>query len=146
MNVLKSTIALLCFVSMLPALSADAQKKLSREEFQARKHSYIIQYAGLNEKESARFIPLYKEMRRKVARLNRIISRNECELNHKEKQYTEEQYKQALDRVNDSRIEKAKTEKEYDEKFRSFLSNEKIYKIHLAEIEFHRKILKDIMH
>ncbi len=144
MNVLKS-IAVFCFVGMLPLISVDAQKKMSWEEFQATRNDFIIQHAGLNEKESALFLPLYGEMKNKVGRLNRIISHNERELNKDEEKFTEEQYKEALDLINNSRIEKANIEKEYDEKFRDFLTNEKIYKIHMAEIEFHRKVLKKMI-
>lgn len=129
---------------LLPWTSAETQR-LTREEFQAKKNAYIVQQASLSEKESAQFFPLYREMRRKIGRINREISRQERELS-KVGCYSEERYKEAMDCINNSRIEAAKIEKEYTEKFRGFLSNEKIFKIHMAEIKFHRDILKKMIH
>lgn len=138
-------LAVFCIACMFPFSSIDAQKKMSWKEFQEKKFEYIVQYAGLSDKEAARFQPLYTEMRQKIGRLNRIVSRKEHELS-KGGHYTEEQYREALDQIYDSRIRADQVEKEYGNKYREFLSNEKIYKIHMAEIEFHRKILKKMIH
>ena len=98
---------------LLPWTSAETQR-LTREEFQAKKNAYIVQQASLSEKESAQFFPLYREMRRKIGRINREISRQERELS-KVGCYSEARYKEAMDRINNSRIEAAKIEKEYTE-------------------------------
>lgn len=130
-------ISLIAWVSILQAYS---QKRLSREEFIAKKHAYIAQRACLTEKESAQFFPLYSEMRRKINALNWSIAHNEREMG--KGKHTEAEYDQVMNRINDSRIEAAKVEKTYYEKYKKILSSEKIYKIHMAEIEFHRSILK----
>ena len=125
------------------ALQTHAQKRLSREEFVAKKQAYITRKACLTEKEAVAFFPLYHEMCDKINHLNRIIAHNEWEMS--EGTHRQEEYGRALARINNSRIEAAKVEKAYYEKFEKFLSKEKIYRIHMAEIEFHRCIIKGMV-
>ena len=115
-------------------------QKLSREEFLAKKKAYITEQAELTESEAAKFFPLYFELRGKMRKLEN--DQNEESLKGKP---AENDYAQVLEKKYNSRIESAKLEKHYYYKFKAFLTNEKIYKIQKAEIDFHRTILKKMV-
>lgn len=121
-------------------LSSYAQK-LSREEFLAKKKAYIMEQAELTESEAAKFFPLYFELRGKMRKLE--SDQNGDALS--KGKHTENEYDQALEKKYCNRIESAKLEKHYYSKFKAFLTSEKIYKIHKAEIDFHRTILKKMV-
>ena len=118
------------------------QRRLSPEEFEARKRAYLTQKASLTDGEAERFFPLYNELSRKLNDLRRRVSQQEQALGRGGRKFTEEEYQQALERIYNARIEMARTEKHYYRKYAEFLSYEKIYRILTAEIEFQRDILK----
>lgn len=56
------------------------------------------------------------------------------------KDATESDYEAAAEAMSKAKIEDAKIEKEYDEKFSEFLSQKQIYKMKTAENEFRKKM------
>ncbi len=116
-------------------------QKLTREEFIEKKRAYITEQAGLTEAESIKFFPLYFELRGKIRSLENTSHEDAL----KKAKPSEQEYSAVLEKRYDNRIESARLEKEYYYKFRSFLTNEKIYKINKAEIDFHRTILKKMV-
>mgnify|MGYP001038736315 FL=1 len=63
-------VVLLC--GFMPVLwAADrCDQHLSREEFRAKQKEFIIEQAGLSNKEAAKFFPLYFELQDKKKKLN----------------------------------------------------------------------------
>lgn len=140
---MKKTI-LLVVTCVFACVQMYAQGRLSREEFRAKKQAYISEQAGLTESEAERFFPLYTEMRDKIRKLNNAVSQSEKDL--AQGKHSDNEYYQMMERIYNNRIEADRLEKLYFYKFKQFLSGEKIYKIHKAEIDFHRRILKNMVH
>lgn len=116
------------------------QQRLSPEEFRAKQKAFIIEKAGLNKEEAAKFFPVYFELQDKKKALNDkawgLLRKG------KDDKTTEAQYAEILKGVYDARSASDKLERDYYEKFKKILSNKKIYMVQKAEMRFHRELLK----
>lgn len=114
--------------------------RLSPEEFRAKQKAFIIEKAGLNKEEAAKFFPVYFELQDKKKALNDkawgLLRKG------KDDKTTEAQYAEILKGVYDARSASDKLERDYYEKFKKILSNKKIYMVQKAEMRFHRELLK----
>ena len=68
---MKKIIYLLYFLLLAPAGMWAQDKRLSRQEFENEQREYFIRQAGLTEKETEQFFPLYFELQQKKRRHNR---------------------------------------------------------------------------
>ena len=128
------------FTPLLWAMDGCNQQRLSPEEFRAKQKSFIIEKAGLNKEEAAKFFPVYFELQDKKKALNDkawgLLRKG------KDDKTTEAQYAEILKGVYDARSASDKLERDYYEKFKKILSNKKIYMVQKAEMRFHRELLK----
>ena len=125
---------------LLWAMDGCNQQRLSPEEFRAKQKAFIIDKAGLNKEEAAKFFPVYFELQDKKKALNDkawgLLRKG------KDDKTTEAQYAEILKGVYDARSASDKLERDYYEKFKKILSNKKIYMVQKAEMRFHRELLK----
>ena len=125
---------------ILWAMDGCNQQRLSPEEFRAKQKAFIIEKAGLNKEEAAKFFPVYFELQDKKKALNDkawgLLRKG------KDDKTTEAQYAEILKGVYDARSASDKLERDYYEKFKKILSNKKIYMVQKAEMRFHRELLK----
>ena len=129
------------FTPLLWAMDGCNQQRLSPEEFRAKQKAFIIEKAGLNKEEAAKFFPVYFELQDKKKALNDKawgLPRK-----GKDDKTTEAQYAEILKGVYDARSASDKLERDYYEKFKKILSNKKIYMVQKAEMRFHRELLKN---
>ena len=128
------------FTPLLWAMDGCNQQRLSPEEFRAKQKAFIIEKAGLNKEEAAKFFPVYFEPQDKKKALNDkawgLLRKG------KDDKTTEAQYAEILKGVYDARSASDKLERDYYEKFKKILSNKKIYMVQKAEMRFHRELLK----
>ena len=128
------------FTPLLWAMDGFNQQRLSPEEFRAKQKAFIIEKAGLNKEEAAKFFPVYFELQDKKKALNDkawgLLRKG------KDDKTTEAQYAEILKGVYDARSASDKLERDYYEKFKKILSNKKIYMVQKAEMRFHRELLK----
>ena len=128
------------FTPLLWAMDGCNQQRLSPEEFRAKQKAFIIEKAGLNKEEAAKFFPVYFELQDKKKALNDkawgLLRKG------KDDKTTEAQYAEILKGVYDARSASDKLERDYYEKFKKILSNKKIYMVQKAEMSFHRELLK----
>ena len=128
------------FTPLLWAMGGCNQQRLSPEEFRAKQKAFIIEKAGLNKEEAAKFFPVYFELQDKKKALNDkawgLLRKG------KDDKTTEAQYAEILKGVYDARSASDKLERDYYEKFKKILSNKKIYMVQKAEMRFHRELLK----
>ena len=128
------------FTPLLWAMDWCNQQRLSPEEFRAKQKAFIIEKAGLNKEEAAKFFPVYFELQDKKKALNDkawgLLRKG------KDDKTTEAQYAEILKGVYDARSASDKLERDYYEKFKKILSNKKIYMVQKAEMRFHRELLK----
>ena len=129
------------FPPLLWAMDGCNQQRLSPEEFRAKQKAFIIEKAGLNKEEAAKFFPVYFELQDKKKALNDkawgLLRKG------KDDKTTEAQYAEILKGVYDARSASDKLERDYYEKFKKILSNKKIYMVQKAEMRFHRELLKN---
>lgn len=131
---------LLSFVSFTWANKGVDQERLSREQFKARQQAYLMQEAGLTVDESAKFFPVYFELQDKKKEINDAYWK--VFRNIKPGETTEEQYKEILETIYDTRLRIDKLEQSYSEKFLKIISAEKLCKIFMAEMGFHRDLMR----
>ena len=128
------------FTPLLWAMDGCNQQRLSPEEFRAKQKAFIIEKAGLNKEEAAKFFPVYFELQDKKKALNDkawgLLRKG------KDDKTTEAQYAEILKGVYDARSASDKLERDDYEKFKKILSNKKIYMVQKAEMRFHRELLK----
>ena len=128
------------FTPLLWAMDGCNQQRLSPEEFRAKQKAFIIEKAGFNKEEAAKFFPVYFELQDKKKALNDkawgLLRKG------KDDKTTEAQYAEILKGVYDARSASDKLERDYYEKFKKILSNKKIYMVQKAEMRFHRELLK----
>ena len=140
MRKLIALVVLLC--GFMPVLwAADGcDQHLSREEFRAKQKAFIIEQAGLNKEEAAKFFPVYFELQDKKKALNDkawgLIRKG------KDDKTTEAQYAEIMEGVYNARIASDQLERTYYEKYKKILSNKKIYMVQKAEMRFHKELLK----
>ena len=129
------------FTPLLWAMDGCNQQRLSPEEFRAKQKAFIIEKAGLNKEEAAKFFPVYFELQDKKKALNDkawgLLRKG------KDDKTTEAQYAEILKGVYDARSASDKLERDYYEKFKKILSNKKIYMVQKAEMRFPRELLKN---
>ncbi|MBQ8520767.1 MAG: hypothetical protein IJ456_05210 [Bacteroides sp.] len=130
----------LLLITLCISLSVLAQgKKCSKEEFQERKRAYMTEKASLTPEEADRFFPLYFELQEKKRQIN---GRAWHYAKEKEATATDAEYEKIVDGFADAQIQSCTLDKEYQEKYKAFLSPKKIYQLYRAEIKFHRNMLK----
>lgn len=138
-----SLLFLLCIVmSVAWAVDGCNQHRLSREEFQAKQKTYIVEKAGLTSSEAAEFFPVYFELQDRKKALQdeawNLLRRG------KEEGLTELQYEEIMEGVFDARIAIDRLDKTYFDKFKKILSCKKIYLVQKAEMRFHRELLREM--
>ena len=127
------------------SIQAQDRKKsgFTKEEFRARQEAYLMQKAEITQEEAAKFFPVYFELQDRKKAVNDKAW--EQARKGKDPKTSDAEYEQIIEGIVKARIEADKLDLEYLQRFKKIRSPKKIYKLHRAEIRFHRDILK-IMH
>ena len=131
---------------LLTAVTASAQERpmnkphFSPEEFQAKQKAYITEKADLTDQEAKAFFPLFFELQKKKFELERN-ARKEFKKERGE-QMTEEECRNFVYKMADTKIEIAKLEREYTGKYLEVLPPCKLRRVQHAEGMFQRDLMK----
>ena len=131
---------------LLTAVTASAQERpmnkphFSPEEFQAKQKAYITEKADLTDQEAKAFFPLFFELQKKKFELERNV-RKEFKKERGE-QMTEEECRDFVYKMADTKIEIAKLEREYTDKYLQVLPPCKLRRVQHAEGMFQRDLMK----
>ena len=123
----------------LPTM-AQKKNKSNEAEFRAKQQTYMAQKAGLTQEEADKFFPLYFEFQDKKKEINKRAW--EGAKQGKAPETTNEEYESIINKFFDDQEAIVKLEKEYINKYRTVLSDKKIYMIYWAEIKFSKNMLK----
>ncbi|MGB4340907.1 MAG: hypothetical protein WBJ59_03125, partial [Dysgonamonadaceae bacterium] len=104
-------------------------------DFEKRKQEYVKEKAGLTPEEAERYFPLNNELNQKKFELNRQ-HREKIEKMRKNKEITDDEYRNILENDVEVKLKEAELDKEYADKFKKVLSPEKLYKARQAEKNF----------
>ena len=121
------------FVAVLSAGAQGNQKNrphFSPEEFQAKQRAYITEKAELTQQEADAFFPLFFELQKKKFELEHN-ARKEC--------------RQFVYNMADVKVEIAKLEREYTDKYLAVLPPCKVRRVQHAEGSFQRDLMKKMM-
>ena len=135
--------SLLLFLAVLTVSAQEQQNKrphFSPEEFQAKQKTYITEKAGLTPEEAEAFFPLFFELQKKKFELERNV-RNDFRKQRGEKM-TEEECRDFVYKMADTKIEIAKLEREYTDKYLEVLPPCKLRRVQHAEGMFQRDLMK----
>lgn len=117
---------------------------LSPEEFRAKQKAFITEKAGLTVDEVTKFFPVYFELQDKKKVLNDeswgFINKGKTD------KISDAQYGEIIEKVTNNRLAADRLDRLYLNKFKTLLSNKKIYLVQRAEMKFHREILKSMHH
>lgn len=139
-------ISLFMFVAVLSAGAQGNQKNrphFSPEEFQAKQRAYITEKAELTQQEADAFFPLFFELQKKKFELERN-ARKDFRKQRKE-QMSEEECRQFVYNMADVKVEIAKLEREYTDKYLAVLPPCKVRRVQHAEGSFQRDLMKKMM-
>ena len=131
---------------LLTVVTASAQERpikkphFSPEEFQAKQKAYITEKADLTTQEAEAFFPLFFELQKKKFELERNV-RKDFKKERNEKM-TEEECRNFVYKMADTKIEIAKLEREYTEKYLKVLPPCKLRRVQHAEGSFQRDLMK----
>ena len=142
-------LAALLFVSMHSAAqnrehnaSGSGRGTFNREEFIAKRNTFLTEKMELSAEETALFIPLDNELMRKKFDVGRECRRFERELRSKEEK-TDEEFNKLLRCQEEVKEKREQLDKEYLEKFKKVLSAEKIVKYQKADKDFFDNFIRD---
>lgn len=134
--------SLLLFIVAMTASAQENNKKphFSPEEFQAKQRTYITEKAELSPEEADAFFPLFFELQKKKFDLERN-ARKDFRKQPGEKM-TEEECRRFVYNMADVKIEVAKLEREYTDKYLEVLPPCKVRRVQQAETSFQRDLMK----
>ena len=131
---------------LLTAVTASAQERpmnkphFSPEEFQAKQQAYITEMADLTDQEAEAFFPLFFELQKKKFELERTVRKGFKK--ERGEQMTEEECRDFVYKMADTKIEIAKLEREYTDKYLQVLPPCKLRRVQHAEGMFQRDLMK----
>ena len=131
---------------LLTAVTASAQERpmnkphFSPEEFQAKQKAYITEKADLTDQEAEAFFPLFFELQKKKFELERTVRKGFKK--ERGEQMTEEECRDFVYKMADTKIEIAKLEREYTDKYLQVLPPCKLRRVQHAEGMFQRDLMK----
>ena len=117
-----------------------ARKPFSPEEFQAKQRTFIAEKAELTAEEAEAFFPIFFELQKKKFEIEHN-ARKETRKPRGEKM-SEEECREHVYKMADTKIEIAKLEREYTDKYLQVLSPCKVRRVQFAEGSFQRDLMK----
>lgn len=134
-------IAVLLVMAVAAAQYNGNRPKFSPEKFQAELERFIAKEACLSPKESARFFPVYSEMKKKERALYGRIRRL-----GRQKPASDEACEKVIKQRDELDVDLKQLQQSYHDKFLRIIPASKLFDVIKAEDQFHRKSLRDFNH
>ena len=136
-------LALICCSATVIVAQPKPKKIFSHEEFCNKQKEFITKHAKLTPEEAEAFFPLFFELQKKKWEINKN-ARKQARNNEPGNKLTEEQYSKLVNEIADAKIEIAKLEKSYIEKYLKVIPAGKILDVQRAEDRFQREMIKNM--
>lgn len=120
------------------------QKPNMGKEILEFKLKYLAQEMELNPDQQQRFFELYTQMNDEKQKLFRDVKATERKVKN-DKDATDADYENFSQTVTNARVRDAEIDRQYDEKFSTFLTKKQIFKMKVAEDQFRKKMM-DMRH
>ncbi len=141
----------MCLVLPLSAQKREKQRKFDHEDFRRKMEMFIVEEAGLSEKEATKFFPIYHEMKEKQMKLGHKIMKlkrapQEAERDDDDDDDDDfdddEDWAEAAIEIEELKVKQAQIGETYTRQLCKVISGEKVFKAMKAEDAFHRQMLK----
>lgn len=134
---MKQILMLLLALILSYSVQAQDAKKFDPEKFDTEQQQFIIREAGLSEQESAKFFPLFREMKHK----QRALYDSQRRLGFK-KPADDKACEQAIRQHDKIDVELKQIQQTYHAKFLTVMPASKLYDVLRAEERFYRQQLR----
>ena len=136
------TAMFLLFATIIASAQGRQMNKphFSPEEFQAKQKAYITEKAGLTQEEADSFFPLFFELQKKKFELEHNVRKDFRK--NRDEMMTDDECRKFVYQMADTRIEIAKLEREYTDKYLQVIPPCKLRRVQHAEGMFQRDLMK----
>jgi hypothetical protein len=124
--------------------SKDDARKQRWEEMKAKRAAFFTEKIGLTSEEAQVFWPVFNELQDKKGKLHYQMSAQFRNAKKDQDGKKNIDYAKANDDLINMKLQEAKLDKVYHEKFKTILCPEKLFRYYGAEREWANKLLKDI--
>jgi hypothetical protein len=141
-KILVSMLMMMAFVNAFSQEKVEDRKAEYEKrctEMKAQKVAFITEKVALTPEEAQQFWALYNEKEEKINQVHKDLWQV-----RKDKKSGDTDYAKMNDSRIDAGVKEAQIEKEYYDKFKQILSDEKIYNLYLAEKDFQKQLLAKI--
>ncbi|MEG1617839.1 MAG: hypothetical protein RR202_13605 [Bacteroidales bacterium] len=114
------------------------------KEFMEKKKNFLIKETGMTQQEITAFFPLYEELQTKKFESQRAVRQKMKKIDQSKEPVSSQTYVEALEMMNNRQLKDAQLDNEYFKKFSKILSPEKLYRLHRAEMNFNREMLRGV--
>jgi hypothetical protein len=135
-------ISLFTFIVPMQAQNQQLQQRL--EQLKAQKIAYITQRLQLTPAEAQQFWPVYNEFAAQKEKLNEQQKEITANLSKGWADLTDKQKEDISDKFINNRLEQAKLESEYHQKFKKVLPISKVLKLYEAENQFKSQLIRQL--
>ena len=135
-------LALICCSTTFIVAQTQQKKPFSHEEFCKRQKEFITKHAKLTPEEAEKFFPLFFELQKNKWEINKEARKRVKK--EQGQQLADEDYNKLVNEIADAKIEIAKLEKSYIEKYLKIIPARKILDVQRAEDRFQREIIKNM--
>ena len=135
-------LAIISFPTVLQSQHRGKHCQHNREQIKSEKVAFITDKLDLSVAEAQNFWPLYNEFTNLSNELfveERELAR---ELRHNKQELNQNQMSSKLDRLFEIKIEQAKLEKKYHQKYKEVLPTDKVVLLFQVEHDFRRHLLR----
>lgn len=135
----KYLLMLLVMVTMTIQAQTQEHRQFDPAKFEAELEHFVTTEAQLSQQQSAKFLPLYREMRKKqMANFGKQQQAKRTDWND------EKACEEAIRQHDQSEIRQKEIQKTYHEKFLEVLPATKVMRIIRAEDKFHRQTMRRV--
>lgn len=134
---------IVAFAMAMPTFAVEAtaqqKQKFDPQRFERELEKYVVEQAKLTNAERDKFLSIYREMRAK----QRAVF-DKTNFRHKPNFEDEKECEEAIRQHDSNEIKLKRIQRTYHNKFLTFMSAKKLFKVIRAEDDFHRMALKNV--
>lgn len=122
--------------------ASQQQRKAKFEQFCQFRRDYMQKQIGLTDQEAQQFFTLYEELEAKKWKVDKEARDFARKVAHSKSTVSDTEYEKAAQALLEKDEKMAQLDREYYDKFKTFLSSEKLFKFKNAQMKFPRAMMK----
>lgn len=122
--------------------ASQQQRKAKFEQFCQFRRDYMQKQIGLTDQEAQQFFPLYEELEAKKWKVDKEARDFARKVARSKSAVSDTEYEKAAQALLEKDEKMAQLDREYYDKFKTFLSSEKLFKFKNAQMKFPRAMMK----